>query len=426
MVGSMCNSEFTDKSDDESWAFLHEVAEKTQQWETIREPRKTVNRTGIHRIESDFEINAKMASVIRRLHSLELQKGDKPNVSVSCNQVEMSMCFFCNSSEHLDENCPKLHEIKESILEQDNALYQKHENNPYSRTYNPGWRNHPNFSWSKGPVQGGTSGNNQGYSYPRNPQLKDQRLASLELKLGQICDALNEREKGNLPSQPRQNPKSAFQASTSACNKPPHNQVNTVTTLRSGRVVENNVGIPRTSKSESDSPLHNTPQKTHIVENESEHVDKSKSSADVNISLPCKMPVAPFPQRQIPAYAKFLKDVCTEKQKLHVHKRAFLTEQLGLGEMKPTPVTLQLADRSVKIPRGIVEDVLIKVNKFYFPVDFIVSDTQHVQNPDNHIPVILGRPFLATSNAIINCGNGVMKLYFGNMTMELNVFNVSQ
>jgi hypothetical protein len=53
--------------------------------------------------------------------------------------------------------------------------------------------------------------------------------------------------------------------------------------------------------------------------------------------------------------------------------------QLGLGELKPTSMTLQLADRSVKVPRGIVEDILIKVDKFYFPVDFIVLDTEPVQ-----------------------------------------------
>jgi hypothetical protein len=46
--------------------------------------------------------------------------------------------------------------------------------------------------------------------------------------------------------------------------------------------------------------------------------------------------------------------------------------QLGLGELKPTSVTLQLADRSMKVPRGIIEDVLIKVDKFYYLVDFIV------------------------------------------------------
>ena len=99
-------------------------------------------------------------------------------------------------------------------------------------------------------------------------------------------------------------------------------------------------------------------------------------------------------------------------------------KQLGLGELKETHVTLQLADRSVKIPRGIVEDVLVQIDKFYFPVDFIVLDTHPVSNSNAQIPVILGRPFLATSNALINCRNGILKLSFGNMTLELNVFNV--
>jgi len=98
-------------------------------------------------------------------------------------------------------------------------------------------------------------------------------------------------------------------------------------------------------------------------------------------------------------------------------------QSLNLGELKPIFVTLLLADRSVKVPRGIVEDVLVQVDKFIFPVDFIVLDTQPIE-ACNSIPVILGRPFLATSNALINCRNGVMKLSFGNMTLEMNVFNI--
>jgi hypothetical protein len=85
-----------------------------------------------------------------------------------------------------------------------------------------------------------------------------------------------------------------------------------------------------------------------------------------------------------------------------------------------------LADRSVKIPRGIVEDVLIKVDKFYFPIDFIVLDTEPVHNLGVQIPVILGRPFLATANALINCRTGLMKISFGNMTVELNIFDISK
>ena len=99
--------------------------------------------------------------------------------------------------------------------------------------------------------------------------------------------------------------------------------------------------------------------------------------------------------------------------------------QLDLGELKPTNITLSLADRSVKIPKGIVEDVLVKVDKFYYPVDFVVLDTEPIASGPNHVPIILGRPFFATANAIINCRNGVMQLTFGNMTLELNIFHLS-
>jgi hypothetical protein len=99
--------------------------------------------------------------------------------------------------------------------------------------------------------------------------------------------------------------------------------------------------------------------------------------------------------------------------------------QLGLGELKPTTVMLQLADRSIKRPWGIIEDVLIKVDKFYFPVDFIVIDTELVHDVVNQIPVILGCPFLATANTLINCRTGVMKISFGNMIVELNIFNIN-
>ena len=98
--------------------------------------------------------------------------------------------------------------------------------------------------------------------------------------------------------------------------------------------------------------------------------------------------------------------------------------QLGLGELKPISMTLQLADRSLKVPREIVEDVLIKVDKFYFPVGFTMLDMEPVQNLGNQIPVILGRPFLGVANALINCRIGVMKISFGNTTVELNIFHI--
>ena len=62
------------------------------------------------------------------------------------------------------------------------------------------------------------------------------------------------------------------------------------------------------------------------------------------------------------------------------------TEKLGLGEIKQTIISLQLVDRSIKYPRGIIEDVLVKVDKFIFPADFVVLDIEE----DQEVPLILG------------------------------------
>ena len=81
-------------------------------------------------------------------------------------------------------------------------------------------------------------------------------------------------------------------------------------------------------------------------------------------------------------------------------------QQLGLGELKPTRMTLQLADRSVKYPRG----VLVRIDTFIFPVDFVVLDTEPVRDVSSQIPMIFGRPFLATIDTTIKVRSGVMTL----------------
>jgi len=98
-------------------------------------------------------------------------------------------------------------------------------------------------------------------------------------------------------------------------------------------------------------------------------------------------------------------------------------ERLGLGELKSTRTILQLADHSTRAPNGIVEDVLIKVGEFIYPMDFVIP-SESVANSETQIPIILGRPFLATSNGLINCRNSMLKLPFENMTVELNIFNL--
>ena len=65
-----------------------------------------------------------------------------------------------------------------------------------------------------------------------------------------------------------------------------------------------------------------------------------------------------------------------------------------------------MADRSIKYPRGVIEDVLVKVDKFIFPADFIVLD----MDEDEKIPLILGRPFLAMGRTLIDVQQGKLVL----------------
>lgn len=166
---------------------------------------------------------------------------------------------------------------------------------------------------------------------------------------------------------------------------------------------------------------------------------------------------------QVPAYTKCLKELCTRKRQNQLPKKIFLAstvsdaitsvrpvkykdlgcptiscilrtkkidqalvdletsinllsyevyEQLGLEELQETKVTIQLADRSTRTPNGEINDVLMKVRDFIYPVDFVVLDTMPVANVKCEIPVVLGRPFLATANALIDCRSDLMKLSF--------------
>ncbi|XP_058784125.1 uncharacterized protein LOC131658893 [Vicia villosa] len=144
---------------------------------------------------------------------------------------------------------------------------------------------------------------------------------------------------------------------------------------------------------------------------------------------------------QMPTYAKFMKDIISKKRtidsdpiiltetcsailqgmKIPVKKRdrGSVTIPCTIGKVQDTRMTLQFADQSVKRPYGVVEDVLVKIDKFVFLVDFVILEMPE----DEEIPIILGRPFLETGRCLIDIEEGTMTLKVYDEELKINVRN---
>ncbi|GJX32000.1 reverse transcriptase domain-containing protein [Tanacetum coccineum] len=96
-------------------------------------------------------------------------------------------------------------------------------------------------------------------------------------------------------------------------------------------------------------------------------------------------------------------------------------KKLSLPELSPTRMTLELADRSITYPKGLAEDVYVKVGKFHFPADFVVVDFE----ADPRVPLILGRSFLRTSRTLIDVYDGKLILRDGDEQIILHVDGIS-
>ncbi|CAM8895397.1 unnamed protein product [Rhodiola kirilowii] len=98
---------------------------------------------------------------------------------------------------------------------------------------------------------------------------------------------------------------------------------------------------------------------------------------------------------------------------------------LRIGPLKPTSLTIQLADRSCKQPEGKIEDVLVQVGELVFPADFYVLKMEN-GGPTDHAPILLGRPFLKTSKMKIDCGSGMLSMEVEGETFSFNIFRAKK
>ncbi|XP_070054461.1 uncharacterized protein [Nicotiana tomentosiformis] len=319
-------------------------------------------------------------------------------------------------------------------------------------------------------------------------------LRSLERQVGLIATILSERIPGTMSADTENNPKETVN----------------VVTLRSGQVLKDPTQIHKEAAPEKESgkelKIEDDNKKTKKKKGKkgSEKKKKEETSRREESNEERKhMPALPFPQKlyrekldkqferfldmlkqvnvnllftevlsQMPAYAKFLKDILTKKRKIEEtpvvklteHCSAILQNKLpqkygdpgnftipcSLGslsfdkslcdlgasinlmplsiyrklekeieEIRSVPISLQLADQMTITPEGIVGDVLVRVDKFVFPVDFIVVNMEE----NKEVPLILGRPFLVTCRAILDMHDRKLMLRVGEemVNFEMNI-----
>jgi len=219
----------------------------------------------LYNLGEDHDLQAKFASLARKVEALELKR------SGQLKSIQEIVCQICETNEHSTNDCPTLPSFKECLYKQANALnsFQMSSHNLYLQTYNPGWRDHPNFNWKSGNNNAQTSQppfqahhnfqNSHGYAplYVPSPRknleetlhtfIEKQETVNTQLAqsmidfkdtLAKFTSALSFQEKSKFPSQPQQNPKGQYNANASSSGSQHMDQIKSVITLRSGKVIE--------------------------------------------------------------------------------------------------------------------------------------------------------------------------------------------
>ncbi|CAN6725365.1 unnamed protein product [Malus baccata var. baccata] len=400
-------------------------------------------------------------------HVNELVEGPKTQGTTICG-----VCFIQG---HQSDQCPQL--IENGGWESANAVGYGNQNqprsDPFSNTYNPGWRDHPNFRWRDAPQYGQQSGFRQPTGFfprPMAPQPPPQAQASqtnpgtsmnddktyqllttmaqgmqnqakevneLKKQMGQMAEFFGQfRENGKLPSTTLVNPKGGFESAKAI-------------TLRSGKEVRNKEDEKiQLEEEENTYPTAGVPSPMPQPPKTSPPSTLGKNVPNVVISN-TNLPNVPFPRRFAQSKKEESeKDILDTFRKVQVNiplldaiKQVPRFEQcmldlgasinvmpysiyasMNLGALKQYGVIIQLADRSNAYPKGVLEDVLVLVNHLIFPADFYVLEMEDSSHAPS-LPILLGRPFMKTTRTKID-------VFMGTLTMEFDGdiirFNLSE
>ncbi|XP_070007820.1 uncharacterized protein [Nicotiana sylvestris] len=256
------------------------------------------------------------------------------------------------------------------------------QNTQYGNTYNPNWKNHPKFSWGGNQSHQNCYRPQGNFNQHQNPPqqieestndllkkllLDNQHLRTdfrnLERQMGQLVANQNTRPVGALPSDTKPNTKS---------------QVNAVT-LRNGRELEE---VPE--------------KKKYIARPKGELVPK-----------PVEENKKEKPEIEVPKYARYLRDILTNKRRYTEFETAALTEECSARvQSKPPP--------KLKDPGCFTIPLSLKKQD----VGRALSDL----GANEEVPIIMGRPFLATGGALINVREGKLKMRVRDEKITFNVY----
>ncbi|GAU21678.1 hypothetical protein TSUD_242500 [Trifolium subterraneum] len=424
-------------------------------------------------------MNTQMAAMLKHFTTtLTLQ--------MQANAVQDVTCNFCGQGHANGECFPA---SSEEAMYLSNFKKSSPNNNPYSNTYNPDWRDHPNFGWGGYQNQSQQQISSQN-SQPRKPSQLEDALAQFikvtqgnfeEMKISQNqLKANQEQMKANQDFAATQN--NGFEGSTK---DNPRNESCMAINLRSREVPSPEVvskkkiakkkgkGVEeKEGHKEKENSVHAKLPYPRMKKAKEEDPQQFKKFMKILHSLQMNIPFTEALE-QMPIYAKFMKELLTKKQKpmdddtvnmteecsaiiqkklpqkqkdpgrftfpcsignLHV-RRALCDLGASINFMplsmmkripgavaKPTKVQLSLADRSITYPHGILQNVLVRCAEFVFPTDFVILDIEE----DAEVPLLLGRPFLATGRSLIEIEKGELMFRLDDEQVCFQVFQATK
>ncbi|KAF6160484.1 hypothetical protein GIB67_019253 [Kingdonia uniflora] len=172
-VEYFCLGKFNDKDDIEGLDFLEEMAEKLQTWGSMRETDIQEKGGNAFGVGSNSNSKATLTTILRKIESLEIGK-NKMSVKALIFHAEIQACAACDDVGHYTQDCPLIHEIRETRKDQVNMFYQKPSSFPYNQSHHQGnstGRNNSNNYSGRPYYQGSNSNQNQGgVSFTSNHQ----------------------------------------------------------------------------------------------------------------------------------------------------------------------------------------------------------------------------------------------------------------